>query len=91
MKMERRPASASEGGGEMYALRLSDTAGQTLTGAEVSLVIRLADGSLLDFPVGAGSEPGTYQVTVPPLQSAPVDLRIRVATSDTRVEIPLAR
>jgi hypothetical protein len=51
----------------------------------------MADGAFLDLPVGAGPEPGTYQVTVPPLQSAPVDLRIRVATSDTRAEIPLAR
>jgi hypothetical protein len=91
MEIERRRAPASEGGGETYALRLSDTAGQTLTGAEVSLVIRLADGSLFDLPAAAGSEPGTYQVTVPPLQSTPVDLRIRVATSDTRVEIPLTR
>jgi hypothetical protein len=91
MQVQRRPAPASEGGGEIYALRLSDTAGQSLAGAEVSLFIRMADGAFLDLPVGEGPEPGTYQVTVPPLQSAPVDLRIRVATSDTRAEIPLAR
>jgi hypothetical protein len=91
MQVERRPAPASEGGGEIYALRLSDTAGQGLTGADVSLLIRMADGAFLDLPVGAGPEPGTYQVTVPPLQSVPIDLRIRVATSDTRAEIPLAR
>jgi hypothetical protein len=91
MQVQRRPAPASEGGGEIYALRLLDTAGQSLAGAEVSLFIRMADGAFLDLPVGEGPEPGTYQVTVPPLQSAPVDLRIRVATSDTRAEIPLAR
>jgi hypothetical protein len=91
LQMERRPAPASEGGGEVYALRLSDTAGQSLAGAEVSLFIRMADGALLDLPAQAGPTPGIYQVTVPPLQSAPVDLRVRVATSDTRVEIPLAQ
>jgi hypothetical protein len=87
--MERR--AAPEGGGETYALRLRDTAGQRLADAEVSLFIRMADGALLDLPVGAGPEPGTYQVTVPPLRSAPVDVRVRIATSDARVEIPLPR
>jgi hypothetical protein len=89
VEMERR--AAPEGGGETYALRLRDTAGQRLADAEVSLFIRMADGALLDLPVGAGPEPGTYQVTVPPLRSAPVDVRVRIATSDARVEIPLPR
>jgi len=85
----RNPAPMSEGGGEVYAVRLSDQAGRPLPGAQVSLVIRMADGTLLDIPLGAGPEPGTYRATVPPLDPTPVDLRIRVVTSEKRVEIPL--
>jgi hypothetical protein len=85
----RNPALASEGGGEAYAVRLSDSGGRPLAGADVLLRIRMADGTLLDVSLGAGPDLGTYSVTTPPLQSAPVDLRLRVVTNNTRVEIPL--
>jgi hypothetical protein len=87
--MARTPAPASEGGGEAYAVRLSDSGGRPIAGAEVLLLIRMADGTLLVVSLRAGPHPGTYSVTMPPLQSAPVDLRLRVVTSNTRVEIPL--
>ena len=86
----RNPAPASEGGGETYAVRLSDSGGRPLAGAEVLLQIRTADGTVLDVALGAGPDLGTYSVTMSPLQSAPVDLRLRVVTNNTRVEIPLA-
>jgi hypothetical protein len=54
------------------------------------LQIRTADGTVLDVALGAGPDLGTYSVTMSPLQSAPVDLRLRVVTNNTRVEIPLA-
>ncbi len=85
----RTPAPMSEGGGEAYAVRLSDQAGRPVAGARVSLLIRMADGTLLDIPLGSGPEPGSYHAIVPPLDPTPVDLRIRVVTSDRRVEIPL--
>ena len=87
--MARTPAPASEGGGEAYAVRLSDSGGRPLAGAEMLLLIRMADGTLLVVSLRAGPDPGTYSVTMPPLQSAPVDLRLRVVTNNTRVEIPL--
>jgi len=85
----RNPVPMSEGGGEAYAVRLSDPAGRPVSGAQVSLLFRMADGTLLDVPFASGAEPGTYHATVPPLDPTPVDLRIRVVTSDKRVEIPL--
>jgi hypothetical protein len=88
-ELVRNPAAASEGRGEAYAARISDAAGQPLAGAEVSLVVSMADGTVLDIPLDPGPEPGTYRGTGPPGRSAPVDLRIRVLTSDKRVEIPL--
>ena len=85
----RDPAPASDGGGEAYAVRLADSGGCPLAGAEVFLLIRTADGTLLNLALGAGANPGTYSITMPPLRSAPVDLRLRVVTNNTRVEIPL--
>jgi hypothetical protein len=87
--MARTPAPASEGGGEAYTVRLSDSGGRPVAGAEVFLLIRMADGTLLVVSLGAGPDPGTYSVKMSPLQSAPVDLRLRVVTNNTRVEIPL--
>jgi len=85
----RAPAPASDGGGDAYAVRLADSGGRPLAGAEVLLLIRTADGTLLDLALKAGANPGTYSITVPPLRSALVDLRLRVLTSNTRVDIPL--
>jgi hypothetical protein len=85
----RNAAPASEGGGEAYAVRLSDSGGRPLSGAEVLLLIRMADGRSLAVPLGAGHDPGSYSVTIPTLQSAPVDLRLHVVTNNTRVEIPV--
>jgi len=85
----RGPVSASDGGGEAYAVRLADSRGRPLAGAEVFLLIRTADSALLDLALGAGANPGTYFITVPPLRSAPTDLRLHVVTNNTRVEIPL--
>ena len=85
-----RSAAAVTGQGEAYTVRISDTAGQPLAGAEVFLVISRADGSVLDILLDPGPEPGTYRGTGLPGRSALVDLRVRVITSDKRVEIPLA-
>jgi len=80
---------ASDGGGEAYTARLADSGGRPLAGADVFLRIRTADGTLLDLSLGAAANPGTYSITTPPIRSAPVDLRLRVVTNNTRVEIPL--
>ena len=85
----RNPAAASEGRVEAYVARISDAAGQPLAGAEVSLVGSMEDGTVFDAPLEPGPEPGTYRGPGPPGRSALVDLRLRVRTSDKRVEIPL--
>jgi hypothetical protein len=84
----RDSASASGGRGAAYAVRISDTAGRPLSGAEVMLLARMSDGSVENITLGSGAEPGSYQGALPG-QSAPVDLRVRVITNDKRVEIPL--
>jgi len=49
----------------------------------------MADGTVRSILLHSGTEPGTYEATLPG-GSAPVDLRIGITTSDTRVEIPLS-
>jgi hypothetical protein len=88
VEVVRHPASASEGRGAAYAVRISDTAGRPLSGAEVMLLARMSDGSVENITLGSGPEPGSYHGAMPS-QSTPVDLRVRVITSDKRVEIPL--
>ena len=88
-ELVRNPASAAEGQREAYTVRISDTAGQPLVSAEVSLLIRMGDGTTFDVRLESTLEPGIYQGTAPLGQPVSVDLRIRVVTSDTRAEIPL--
>jgi hypothetical protein len=80
-------AAWSQGG--TYAVQISDPAGRPLAGADVLLSAGMADGTVQSMPLHSGPEPGTYQATVP-AGSAPVDLRVRITTSDKRVEIPLS-
>jgi len=87
VELVRNPPA--EGRGEAYAVRISDTTGRPIAGAEVSLLVRMADGTAFDIPLDSGPEPGSYRGTAPSGQPAPIDLRIRVITSDKRVEIPL--
>ncbi len=89
VELIRNPAASEEGQGKVYAVRISDTGGQPLVGADVLLFARMEDGTEESIPLDPGPEPGTYQGTAPPAGS-PVDLRIRVTTSDRRVELPLA-
>jgi len=90
VELIRRPAPAAEGQGAAYDVRISDRAGRPLAGADVLLFVRMADGSVGNIPLDPGPEPGTYNGTAPPAWSAPVNLRLRVITSDERVELPLA-
>lgn len=91
VELMRSPAPSAGGENAAYAVRISDPAGQPLAGANVVLLTRLADGTVENIPLDPGPEPGTYTGTAPLTRSAPVDLRIRVTTSDQRVELPLAR
>jgi len=75
--------------GETYALRIFDAPGRPLDGANVLLLAHMADGTVRSILLHSGTEPGTYEATLPG-GSAPVDLRIGITTSDTRVEIPLS-
>jgi hypothetical protein len=79
-----------EGGSSgSYAVKIADPAGKPLGDAEVLLIARMADGTLENVRMGYVPEQGAYRGMLPPVRSAPVDLRIRVITGDKRVEIPI--
>ena len=80
-----------EGKAQSYVVRLSDPAGRPLTRAEVLLRADMSDGTVESILLHDGPEPGTYSGTLRPSRSAPVDLRVRVTVSDTRIEVPLSR
>ncbi len=89
VELVRRPAPGR--GDEAYAVRVSDAIGRPVSGAEVSLLLTLAGGTVLDIPLDSGSEPGVYHGTAPPVRAAPTNLRVRVVMSDKRVEVPVTR
>ena len=79
-----------EGGSSgAYAVKIADPAGKPLGDAEVLLIARMADGTLENVRMGYVPDQGAYRGMLPPVRSAPVDLRIRVITGDKRVEIPV--
>jgi len=82
-------APVSRGWGDSYAVRVLDSAGRPMVGANVLLVARMADGTVENIAMGALTEPGTYRGTVPTNQSTPIDLRVRVTTDGGSAEIPV--
>jgi hypothetical protein len=91
VELVRSPAPRSSGSGGTYVVRISDTAGRPLPGAEASLVAQMGDGSAVGIPLEPGPEPGEYRATIPPHDRALRDLRVRITTSDTRFEVPVER
>ena len=90
VELSRASARAPEGQGETYTVRVSDLSGRPLAGADILLLARMADGTAASIPLSSSAEPGTYQGTMPSGRSPLVDLRVRVTTSDKRMEIPFA-
>jgi hypothetical protein len=72
-----------------YTVRLFDPGGVPVSGAEVTLEGRLADGSPLVTPLEATGEPGTYRGRLPATGQSSSDLRLRVARRSGRFELPL--
>jgi hypothetical protein len=90
VELIRNSVPTAEGKADAYVVRVSDTSGRPLTGADVLLLIRMDDGTVENMTLRAGPEPGTYQGTALHSRSSPVDLRLRMMVKDSRVEIPLS-
>jgi hypothetical protein len=85
--VQARPGGRTE---TLYRIRLSDTAGRPLVGADVSLHGRVADGAPLHVGLGPGREPGVYRGRVTTGPGGAEGLRLRVAARDKRFDLSLA-
>lgn len=75
----------------LYVVRLSDTAGRPLTGADVSLVGQAADGAPFQAVLRSLAEAGVYQGRAALDPATLTDLRLRVVRRDKRFELSLAQ
>ncbi|MGH7278081.1 MAG: hypothetical protein ACREJG_05280, partial [Candidatus Rokuibacteriota bacterium] len=89
IELARSPARPVAGDSAWYSVRLFDAAGLPVSGADVSLYGRLADGTALQTPLPPSGEPGTYRGRVEHTSRGLSDLRLRVARRDGRFEVPL--
>ena len=73
-----------------YIVRISDTGGQPLVGAQASLVAHRKDGIRFSIPLDPGPAPGEYRATVPH-DRALTDLRVRLRRGETQFVVPVER
>jgi hypothetical protein len=90
VELTRSPDLRSSGAGEVYVVRISNTVGRPLSVAEASLVARTGDGDTVSIPLEPRPEPGEYRATIPH-DRAVRDLRVRIVTNETRLEVPVER
>ncbi len=75
----------------VYTVSLSDVAGRALTGAEVTLVGRAADGTVFRAALQPTAVAGVYRGWAAREDNALTNLRLRVVRRDKRFELPLAQ
>ena len=83
-----RQASASNSG-VVYVLRVTDSGGEPISGAQVWLLGQSADGRTHEIQLDEGDRRGVYQSGSLPPDLMPPSLNARVYFSNMRVEIPL--
>ena len=72
-----------------YVLRLVDSTGRPVTGAQITLRGRMADGMSVAAPLRPGPEPGIYRGRVLFTMEGSWELTLRVARQGKRLELPL--
>jgi hypothetical protein len=90
LQIYRDPERPVPGAPLTYTVRLADLSGLPLTGADVSVHGRMADGSIAQTSLESTDVAGTYSGALVVTGSGPSDLRLRVARRQTAFEIPLA-
>lgn len=72
-----------------YVLRLVDSAGRPVTGAQITLRGRMADGMSVVAPLRPAPEAGIYRGRVLFTMEGSWELTLRVARQGKRFEVPL--
>jgi hypothetical protein len=88
VELTSQPEQPRTKGKTSCTLRLIDPAGAPVTGAQVTLSGRMADGMSVLAPLRAAPEPGVYRGEVLFTMEGPWELRVRVARQGRRFELP---
>lgn len=88
VEVNRRPDPPRSAGKTTYTVRLVE-AGQPVTGAQVTLSGRMADGMAVLAPLRPSGEAGVYQGDVLFTMHGPWDLQLRVVREGRRSELPM--
>jgi len=88
VELASQPEQPRTKGKTSYTLQLIDPAGAPVTGAQVTLSGRMADGMSVLAPLRAAPEPGVYRGEVLFTMEGPWELRVRVARQERRFELP---
>ena len=83
-----RQASPS-GSGVVYAVRLADSSGRPVSGAQIWLRGQTADGQTRETRLEDTERPGVYTSGVLPADLMPPNLSVRAFFSNMRIEIPI--
>jgi hypothetical protein len=87
VELSRQPSSS--GNGIVYIVRLADTGGRLVPGAQVWMRGQSRDGQARETRLDPVDPPGTYRSNPLPANTLPPQLSVRVFFSNMRVEVPV--
>lgn len=87
VELSRQPSSS--GNGIVYIVRLADTGGRPVPGAQVWMRGQSGDGQARETRLDPVDPPGTYRSSPLPANTLPPQLSVRVFFSNMRVEVPV--
>jgi hypothetical protein len=87
VELSRQPSSS--GNGVVYTVRLADTGGRAVPGAQVWMRGHTGDGHARETRLEAVDPPGTYRSAPLPPGTLPPQLSVRIFFSNMRVEVPI--
>jgi hypothetical protein len=87
VEMSRQPSPS--GSGVVYSVRLADSGGRPVSGAQIWLRGQTADGQTRETRLENTERPGVYTSGVLPPDLMPPNLSVRAFFSNMRVEIPI--
>ncbi len=87
VEISRQPSSS--GNGIVYIVRLADTGGRPVPGAQVWMRGQSGDGQARETRLEPVDPPGTYRSSPLPANTLPPQLSVRVFFSNMRVEVPV--
>lgn len=87
VELSRQPSSS--GDGIVYVVRLADTGGRPLPGAQVWMRGQSGEGPASETRLDPVDPPGTYRSSPLALHALPPQLSVRVFFSNMRVQVPV--